>query len=305
MLFRPAVPGDRVVLFCLPNAGFYELLVDDLGDTALFRVIHWTLDDDGGMASEEVGGTVVDGSMADFTLFPGGYLEVVDGMAVFGYTGAFDPIVTPGGVVVMDLVEGSSAVIDAPGSFDAAMWGDSVLINGLALGEVGDGQGLYLAAWDAELGQHVGGQVATGLGASSGGLEVLDIGVTLAGGYAGFGTTWPDGGEGSRVFALWSDELGEGDELIDGGEQGFELSVSAEFADLGEGMVAAVERDADWAVTQIVVHELAVGDQTIAVDATWPLVTGPTFDGAERLGDSDLVALRHGAGYMIVDAFGE
>ena len=270
--------------------------------------MHWTLGADGALASEEVGGAVIEGSLADFTLFPGFYLEVQGGRALFGYTGAYDPVKTPGGVVVVDLEEATTVVIDAPGNFDADFAGDGVLVNGLEVAEASEGQGLYLASWDEDGGAYGAAKVVAGLGASSGALERTGAGITLAGGYAGFGTTWPDGGEGSRVYALWSDDIDAADPAspLDAAVDGFELSIASEFTVFEPDSVVSIERDAAWEVTEIVLHSLVTGDDgEISSEEAQVLVTGPTFDGVAKLGTSELVILRHGAGYLIVDASGE
>lgn len=160
----------------------YELSQRTEDGVTFLELARWPLAD--AAAAESVASVRVeeptDGApWGDATPFAGSYLALSATHALIGYT-VFNEGAAPGEVFIVELATGSAVAVNAPGNSDAAWIGEDLVINGLALGDVDNGQGLYFYNVAESRVVHVG----TGLRDLSGGLIVTSDYV-VAGGSSG------------------------------------------------------------------------------------------------------------------------
>jgi hypothetical protein len=248
----------------------------------------------------------VNGSIAAFEVFPSPYLAVAPDGSTAAWGSTWTGAGAPGELVHAPLSgAGSPFTVPAPGNYGAAVLEDgSVLVNGLGAAAASEGPGLYLVTWD-QVGQPMGVKVATNMGTASGAL-VVDGDVVLAGGFEGFGTTWPDGTEGNRVFALslaaLEDAAGAA-QPVDVLATAETVDVPSDFARAGAGRLVVKRYDESFMLAGIDLVTWSEAGGAVTIGETTPLTTGATFRHAASLGDR--FVLVHDGGYLTVEAAGD
>lgn len=298
--------GDTTALVALaglPNEGALALSAADEAGKARFALHRRSFD---GQPPALLSTVDVDGSLAAFEVFPGGYLETDPTFtrAAWGYSTMGADF--PGSVVVGDLVPGDPAALDAPGNYAVAFLDeDRLLVNGLGAAGVELGQGLYLV----ELGP--GGPsatlVATNLGTASGDVAVHGD-LVLAGGFAGFGTTWPDGSEGNRVYGLSVEALlaaASTDTPVDVFAAAPSVDIPGDFAFTPDGHVLAKTYDESYQIAGFQLIPLTVTEDGATAGPATALTVGPQFRLATPLPGTDRWALVHDAGTLVVGDAGD
>lgn len=244
----------------------------------------------------------VPGSFAAYEAFAGAYLAVAPGggLAAFGYSTAGAG--APGEVLFVPIAPNSTAsAFSAPGNYGADFLDDDTLVvNGLGAAGVEDGQGVYVVALS---GAATAAKGAANMGTASGDVAVSGD-LVLAGGYEGFGTTWPDGSEGNRVFQL---DKGALEAAVTGGAVDVlagapVIDIPSDFSFSPDGRLVLRRMDpATFMLSGIDIASWTLdGGKVLAVDPPTPLTTSGVFPNAAELGTSKRWLLQHAAGYLVV-----
>lgn len=286
-------PGESVLgLSAMDEAGKARFDVVRIGDLG-----------SGTIAPTAITSATADGSLDAFEIFPGGYLgtDSAATKAVFGWSAMGDGF--PGTIAAAATAPGSVATtIDAPGNYAAAVLEDGrLLVNGLGAAGTADGQGLYLITNDGAAPTAV--RIVTGLGSASGDVAV-DGDVVLVGGFEGFGTTWPDGAEGNRVFAFaltaLLDAAGSGAPLDAQGD-GQVVDIPGDFAFAPEGRILAKRYDESYMIAGFDLIPWTAADDGLSLGEPIPVTTGAFYRMAAPLPGTSLWVLAHDHGLLLAE----
>lgn len=276
----------------------FEVAVRSMMDAATFELAEWQLD----LSDPEpnaIGTVTVDLDPGEMVAL-GDYVSISpNGNAViFGYT-TFGGSAggTPGTVFDVLTASGEATSIAAPGNFEAAWLDDGELIvNGLGLGTIEAGQGLYRA--EIAPSGFVTSHLVANLGCFSGAVAVAPQFV-LAGGFCGFGSTWPDGEEEHRIIVIPRSALSDPGALpLDAAEYAEVTTPSGEslgstFDLLSDGSLVVLDRNADAAAPPLILYEATYDDTTsppsITLSAGRVLSSDGTFVAARRTADGRLL----------------
>jgi hypothetical protein len=272
----------------------YELVASTSGTVSRFTIVRWMLDES--PSPETVATATYDAGATGAMVFASGYVAVSpDEMRVlFGYTTTLGRFA--GGVYDAELGR-MTLEFASDGNFDAE-WLDagSFVVNGLQFDGIDGGQGLYVRDRVRSTSRHR----ATDMGSNSGSVAVAGD-VVIAGGFAGFGTTWPDGSEGGYIFVLDRAALVGGGPVIRAWEEArARLAGPSVFERLEDGRLAYLTYDADFAVSGIEARALRPGrGGGFELAPPEPIATGSTFT-AIAAGAGDTFALVHAGGVLLV-----
>lgn len=287
-------PIDLVAATDPARPRVYEVNAHTSGTVTVFRLVRWTFEET--PMPEPIGAAMYDAGSTGAMAFIGGYLAVSpdERRALFGYTTSTAGFL--GGV--FDAEIGRMTVeYQAAGNFDAE-WvdGNRWLVNGLAFDGLDNGQGLYLRNEAAGTSRHR----VTRMGTNSGSVAVVDD-LVIAGGFTGFGSTWPDGSEGGRLFVFdRAAVIGDGPPIPAWDEARARLEGPSVFELLSGMRLAYVTYDPmTYGVTGIEARRLTAMGRTFALGAAQPIASGPTFT-AIAAGDAGTFALVHAGGVLLV-----
>lgn len=268
----------------------WDLTVASEGAITTFTISRWHLDAGASEPSPtRLVSVDVESDEPELLVFPGAYLALdPEGRrAIFGFTTSAEGAL--GEVHRVDLETGESRAFDAPGNFDAA-WLDAerFVVNGAGLGELAEGQGLYVGTEEGIV-HHVG----TDLGAYSGSVAVDASSILAAGVEEDFSST-------ARFLprTRLEEALSAGTPVALGAE--FEQVLDPQGAPIGSTFSRAGDRlvTTPWG-GPLTSYAVAESDERWSLTDPRVLATGETFSDVLDAGEGKLL-LVHGAGLLLV-----
>lgn len=268
----------------------FDLTTEEEGALVHLIVSTWSLTD---TTPVELGRATYDRGTSTDTIFTGGYVAPsADGArALVGLTTSGAGF--PGRVFAVSSAGGSA--FDAPGNFDAEHDGDRALIDALGVEGNGSGHGLYAVSTGGAPSPRT---VATELGDYSASIAVTDDFV-LAGGVSDFGTMWPDGSTGGRVFVLARARV---EAAITSGTPiaAFSDTSIQRFDDLATTFTRVGEAIVTYDYDSLRRYELTFDGTTLTLSTPRTLAQGAVFSEALDAG-TGRVLLAHASGLLLVE----